>query len=180
MIRISTPSGDYWDERRQQFITIEGRTVLLEHSLSSIARWEGRWKKPFLGKDKKTREETVDYIRCMSITPDVDPLIFETLTDQTILKISQYINSNITATTFSDRGTTKPSREIITAEVVYCWMTMLNIPFECDKWHFSRLMTLIRVCNIKNQPPKKMSNHELMSRNAKLNAERRKRLGTRG
>lgn len=180
MIRISTPSGDYWDERRQQFVTIEGRTILLEHSLVSISRWESRWQKPFLGKDQKTRAETVDYIRCMAIDKNVDPFIFETLTDQTILKISEYINNPMTATTFYGRDNGRPSREIVTSELIYCWMTMLNIPFECENWHLNRLLTLIRVCNIKNQPPKKMSNHELMSRNAKLNAERRKRLGTTG
>lgn len=180
MIRITFPSGDFWDERRQEFISLEGRTIILEHSLVSIARWESRWKKPFLGKDQKTRAETIDYIRCMALNKDLNPIIFETMSDSAISKISQYINDPMTATTFSGRDTGRPSREIVTAELIYCWMTMLNIPFSCERWHLNRLLTLIRVCNIKNQPPKKMGRNELLSRNAKLNAERRKRLGTTG
>ena len=180
MIRITIRSGDYWDERRQEFINVEGGTILLEHSLMSVAKWESRWKKPFLGKEQKTREETIDYIRCMALNKNISPIVFETLTNSAIAKISEYINDPMTATTFSGNDTQKPSREIVTAELIYCWMTMLNIPFSCERWHLNRLLTLVRVCNIKNSPPKKMGRNELLSRNAKLNAERRKMLGTNG
>ena len=182
MLRITIPSGEYWDERKQEFIKTEGQTILLEHSLMSLARWEAHWRKPFLSRDKKTRAETIDYIRCMTITEDVDKSIYETLSDDMINLVSSYINEPMTATTFSDDG--KPgrgSREIITAEIIYYWMVTLQIPFEpCQRWHLNRLLTLVRVCNIKNQPKKKMNQREIMSRNAKLNQERRKRLGTTG
>lgn len=182
MLRITIPSGEYWDERRQEFIKTEGQTILLEHSLMSLARWEAHWRKPFLSRDKKTRAETIDYIRCMTITEDVDKSIYETLSDDMINLVSSYINEPMTATTFSDDG--KPgrgSREIITAEVIYYWMVALQIPFEpCQRWHLNRLLTLVRVCNIKNQPKKKMSQSEIMNRNTKLNQERRKRLGSKG
>ena len=182
MLRITIPSGEYWDERRQEFIESEGQTILLEHSLVSLAKWESHWKKPFLSKEKKTRAETLDYIRCMTLNEGVDKSVYETLSDNTINLITSYINEPMTATTFADDGKPgKVSREIITAEIIYYWMVALQIPFEpCQRWHLNRLLTLVRVCNIKNQPKKKTNQRDIMSRNAKLNAERRKRLGTTG
>ena len=182
MLRIKIPSGEYWDERKQEFIESEGQTILLEHSLLSLAKWEAHWRKPFLSKEKKTRVETIDYIRCMTVTENVDKMIYETLSDDAINLVSSYINEPMTATTFSDDGKPgRPSREVITAEIIYYWMVALQIPFDpCEKWHLNRLLTLIRVCNIKNQPKKKASATEIMSRNTKLNQERRKRLGTKG
>ena len=182
MLRIKIPPGEYWDERKQEFIKSEGQTILLEHSLVSLAKWEAHWKKPFLSKEPKTRAETIDYIRCMTVTENVDRMIYDTLSNDTINLISNYINESMTATTFADDGKPGPrSREIITAEIIYYWLVALKIPFEpCQNWHLSRLLTLVRVCNIKNQPKKKGNTRDIMSRNAKLNAERRKRLGTTG
>lgn len=182
MLRIRIPAGEYWDERRQIFIQLEGQILLLEHSLVSLSRWEARWHKPFLSNEKKTRAETIDYIRCMTVTENVDPIVYDSLSDNVINSVSLYINEPMTATTFSDDGKAGPrSREIITAEIIYYWMVALQIPFEpCEKWHLNRLLTLVRVCNIKNQPKKKSNPRDIMSRNAKLNAERRKRLGTKG
>lgn len=181
MIQILTKSGDLYDEKTQEFVHVEGGMILLEHSLRSLAKWESRWKKPFLSKDSKTRAETIDYIRCMSLTKGANPSMFEMLTDKDIARISNYINDPMTATTFSNRGPSKPpSREIITAELIYYWMVALQIPFECQDWHLNKLLTLIRICEIKNQPKKKQSQREILSQNAKLNAERRKRSGSRG
>lgn len=181
MIRISTPSGEYYDDVRQEFVTVVGQTVLLEHSLRSLAKWEARWKKPFLSKKEKTRAETIDYVRCMAVTPGVDPSIFETLTSENLAQISQYINNPMTATTFSDRDQNKrPSREIVTAELIYYWMVALQIPFECQDWHLNRLLTLIHVCEIKNQPKKKINQKQAASERTRLNRARKAQLGTTG
>lgn len=180
MLKLNIPAGDIWDEENQEFSHSDGKIILLEHSLVSLAKWESRWKKPFFSKEQKTRAQTIDYIRCMTITPDVDRKLYRTLTEKDIDTVNQYINDPMTATTFASRGPEKPSREIITAELVYYWMTALQIPFECQHWHFNRLMTLIRVCNIKNQPKDKRSKKDIMSQNARLNAERRKKLGSSG
>lgn len=180
MLQITIPAVELWDERKQEFVTTKEKTLQLEHSLVSLSKWESKWCKAFLTKQEKTFEETLDYIKCMTITQNVDPEVYNYLTNENIEEINKYIEAPMTATYFSDDKTAKPSREQITAELIYYWMIALNIPFECQKWHLNRLLTLIRVCNIKNQPPKKRSRKEIMSRNAALNAARRKQLNTKG
>lgn len=181
MLRITIPDIESWDERSEQFVvTWKGRTLQLEHSLISLSKWESRWHKPFLSKKSMTREETLDYIKLMTVTPNVPSDTYEHLTNENIDEITDYINAPMTATTFSDEKNGKKSREVITAELIYYWMIALNIPFECQKWHLNRLLTLIRVCNIKNAPPKKRSTRDIMSQNAALNAARRKQLNSRG
>lgn len=180
MLRITVPAVEYWDEQREMFVYTKEQTLQLEHSLVSLSKWESKWNKPFLGKGEKTIEETLDYIKCMTLTQNVDPSVYSRLTNENIDQVNQYIEAPMTATTFSDNGTSKASREVITAELMYYWMISYNIPFECQKWHLNRLLTLIRVCTVKNQPPKKMSKKEIMSRNAALNAQRRKALNSKG
>ena len=180
MLRITIPAVEQWDERKQEFVTTKEQTLQLEHSLVSLSKWESKWCKAFLTKQEKTFEETLDYIKCMTITQNVDPEVYNYLTNKNIEEINNYIDAPMTATYFSDNKTVKSSREQITAELIYYWMIALNIPFECQKWHLNRLLTLIKICNIKNQPPKKRSRKEIMSRNAALNAARRKQLNTKG
>lgn len=179
MLSIHIPESEVFLEDVQEFRTIKSQDLHLEHSLISLAKWESKWCKPFLGKGEKTDEEIMDYIKCMTVNQNVDPLVYTFLTNEDILKINDYIASPMTATTFNNSNK-KGSREVITAEIIYYWMVSFNIPFECQKWHLNRLLTLINVCGIKNQPPKKMSKKELASRNSALNAARRKQLGSLG
>ena len=177
MLQITIPSrDDLWDESKGEFVTSKEQKLVLEHSLVSLSKWESKWCKPFLSKQEKTTEETIDYIRCMTLTQNVDPEVYNFLTDDNIRDVNAYIEAPMTATWFSNSNTGKQNREQITAELVYYWMIALNIPFECQKWHLNRLLTLIRVCEVKNSPPKKMSRRELLNRNAALNAARRKQL----
>ena len=181
MLQIKVPLiAERWDEEKEEFIEAKYQTLSLEHSLVSLSKWESKWCKPFLTKEDKTAEETLDYIKFMTVTQNVKPEIYDHLTADNIAEINDYIGAPMTATTFSDDRTSKNRREIITAELIYYWMIALNIPFECQKWHLNRLLTLIRVCNIKNSPPKKMSKQEIANRNAALNAARRKQLNTKG
>ena len=180
MLEITIPEVEQWDEVNQEFITSKEQVLRLEHSLVSLSKWESKWNKPFLDKKEKTREETIDYIKCMTLTQNVDPNTYNLLTKENIIEINKYISSPMTATTFSEDPNKKSSREIITSEIIYYWMISLNIPFECQKWHLNRLLTLIKVCSIKQQPPKKMSKRDVMSRNAALNAARRKQLNSKG
>ena len=180
MLQITIPGGELYDESKNEFIYTKPQTLQLEHSLISLSKWEAKWRKAFLSKNEKTPEETIDYIKCMTLTQNVDPAVYARLTNANIRQVDEYISAPMTATYFSDDGEGQKNREVVTAELIYYWMISLNIPFECQKWHLNRLLTLIKVCSIKNQPPKKRSKREIMSRNAALNAARRKQLNTKG
>ena len=179
MLRLETPSVEIYDEKTGLFATTKKQIISLEHSLVSVSKWESKWKKPFLTKGAKTREETIDYVRCMVVTPNVDSATITVLANRYMGDIFEYIESEMTATKLrNDTQTT--SREIITSEVIYYWMVAFNIPFECEKWHLNRLLTLINVCNIKSSPPKKMSAKDIASRNRELNEARKRKLQTGG
>ena len=180
MLYITVPSCEMYDESIEEFVYAKEQTLQLEHSLVSLSKWESKWCKPFLSKQDKTMEETIDYVRCMTVNQVSDPTVYSRLTLDNLNSINEYIGSPMTATTFSNTPKGGSSGEQVTSELIYYWMIALNIPFECQKWHLNRLLTLIRVCEVKNQPPKKMSKREIMSRNAALNAARRKKLGTKG
>lgn len=180
MFQLSIPGAEYWDEQKQEFVYKKPVVLQLEHSLVSLSKWESKWNKAFLSKGEKTNEETLDYIKCMTITQNVNPDVYARLTIKNFEEINAYIDAPMTATTFGEDKSKKSNKEIITAELIYYWMIALNIPFECQKWHLNRLLALIRVCDIKNSPPKKMSKKEIMSRNAALNEARKKQLNTRG
>ena len=185
MLRITVPAveeSELWDEATETFVKNPGvkeQTLQLEHSLISISKWESKWCKPFISKDEKTDEETIDYIKCMTINQNVDPSVYDHLTTDNLKDIRDYINAPMTATTVREIKSNN-SKEIVTSELIYYWMISLQIPVEFQKWHLNRLITLIKVFNVKNSPPKKMSKREIMSRNAALNAARRKQLNSKG
>jgi hypothetical protein len=179
MLKVTIPAIELYDEEANMFTIVKEQVLQLEHSLVSLSKWESKWRKPFLAKEEKTLEQTIDYIKCMTTTQNVDDKVYKYITNDIIEEVRKYIEADMTATTFM-KEQNSPNREIITAEIIYYWMIALNIPFECQKWHLNRLLTLIRVCDIKNKPPKKMSRRETMSRNASLNAARRNALNSKG
>lgn len=182
MLQLTIPlTQEGWDEVKEEFVEPKTVTLQLEHSLVSLSKWESKWNKAFLSKREKTSAEVLDYIKCMTLTQNVNPDVYEHLTEDNFREVDNYIQAPMTATCFSaeDRAG-KNNREVVTAELVYYWMIALNIPFECQKWHLNRLLTLIRVCNVKNSPPKKRSRSEIMRQNAALNAARRKQHNTMG
>lgn len=181
MLHITIPlTSEGWDEEKEEFVKPKVQTLCLEHSLVSLSKWESKWCKAFFSKRDKTAEETIDYIRCMTLTQNVNPDVYTKLTKQNIDDIYKYINAPMTATVLPDEKKGKINNETVTSELIYYWMIALNIPVEFQKWHLNRLLTLIRVCNVKNAPPKKRSQREIMSRNAALNAARRKQFNTKG
>lgn len=177
------PSVELYDESTNTFFyskSIKEQTLQLEHSLVSISKWESKWCKSFLSRADKTNEETIDYIKCMTLTQNVDPIVYENLSSEHIKQINDYIDAPMTATVISNRNLRKRNNEVVTSELIYYWMIALNIPFECQKWHLNRLLALIQVCDAKNQPPKKTSRRELTSRYASINAANRKRFNSKG
>lgn len=180
MLTINIPESELWDEKKQEFVTTKSCKIELEHSLVSISKWESKWKKPFLSKERHSDEESIDYIKCMTLTKDVDDNVYNNIPNNLMDEIYEYIKSPSTATVISSKNGTKNSGELVTNEIIYYWMISLNIPFECETWHLNHLLTLIQVCSIKSKPGKKMSNREILSQNAALNAARRKKLNTKG
>lgn len=179
MLQITIPKTELFNEETQEFFQIKEQTLCLEHSLVSVAKWESKWKKPFLGMEEKTMDELADYIRCMTITQNVNSICYLGLTRDNLLDVKNYIDDGMTATTFKNRNGSK-SHEIITAEIIYYWMIELGIPFECQKWHLNRLLTLINVCSIKNTPAKKMSRKDALAQQSQLNAARRAKFKSKG
>lgn len=175
MLILTVPSQELWDEYNQVFIPVSGGILRLEHNLISVSKWESKTKKSFF-KDDKTEEEIRLYIKCMDVDGRSDDSIYYGLTNENMRDINDYINDPMTATVIRDSGNKKKNRngEILTSELIYYYMIALQIPVEFETWHLNRLMMLINVCSIKNEPPKKMSKKDIYAQNASLNAARQK------
>lgn len=179
-IKINIPSQEFFDESTGEFTNVEGTSIVLEHSLISIAKWESKWHIPYLNNKDKTIEQALDYLRCMTITQNVDPEIYKYIPESESRRLEAYINDPMTATTITKQEGKGGSRKILTAEVIYFYMLSYNIPADFDKWHLNRLLTLIEVFNEENKPKKKMSKQQAISRYASLNAARRAKLNSAG
>jgi hypothetical protein len=181
MLKIVVPGIEAFDNAASQFVT-QGEFVLeLEHSLVSLSKWESKYEKVFLTKETKTDEEVRGYVRAMTLTPDVPEEVFQKLSEENFEQINQYIDAKMTATRIYElHEAPKTKQETVTAELIYYWLVAFQIPWEAQYWHLNRLFTLIRLCSVKAEKPKKMSKGELIRRNRELNAQRRAKLGTKG
>lgn len=180
MLQLNVKGTELFDERTNRRIWTKDTTLQLEHSLVSLSKWESKWKVHFLGNTNLTPEMSVDYIRHMTITQNVDPNVYNFLSQENLDEVRAYIDDPMTATTFRNENR-RANRGIVTAEIIYYWMVAMQIPFDpCQKWHLNRLLTLIRVCDEKNQPKKKMSKRAAMSRQHSLNEARKAQHHTHG
>lgn len=181
MLELDIPGGEVYLETEECFIEVKPIKLRLEHSLVSLSKWEAKWRKPFLdSKVEKTYEQSIDYIRCMTLNQNVDPLVYTCLTRNMIQQVNEYINLDMTATSFTNYNNTSPNRQVVTSEMIYYWMFGYGISIECQKWHLSRLMTLIRIFDVKSGTEKKMGRSEVLAQNRALNEARRKALKTKG
>lgn len=180
MLVLKLGGIELFDERLGEFIQTKETTLQLEHSLISLSKWESKWHKPFLSKDDKTYDEIIDYVRCMTISQNVDPKVYYALKRSDLESIEKYLADPMTATVISKAGK-KTRQRAVTSELIYSWMVTLGIPFNpCEKWNLNRLLTLIDVCNIENSPKKRMKNRDILKQNSSLNAQRKRAMGTRG
>lgn len=182
-ITIIPPEDGLFDSEREEFIHIKPQTIVVEHSLVSLSKWESKWKVPYLTKDPKTPDQVIDYIKCMTITQNVDDSVYLFLTQDNIQDIINYIQDPMTATTFNNRNHgvgNRMSNQVITSELIYYWMISFGIPMNCEKWHLERLMTLIKIFDIENTPKKSMSKSAIYAQNRALNAANRAKFKSRG
>lgn len=164
MLKLVIPGVEMFDEVRSEFITTADVTVEFEHSLASLSKWEGEHQIPLMDKTQKTPEQMLDYFRCMTITPDVPPDLYYRLSESHVQALNEYIGKTATATTvFEGPGKKKANTEKITAELIYYWMVSFQIPFESQHWHLDKLLTLIKVCNVKNNAGKDVSKEDRMA-----------------
>jgi hypothetical protein len=180
MLKIIVEKMELFDDETQRFHTLEGFELELEHSLLSLSKWESKHQKPFLSSKQLTNDELVDYVMCMIQTPGITKAQVDSASNDIFSAVNDYINSPQSATTFGEMPKPKGPGETITSELIYYWMTAFNIPWEAQTWHLNRLFSLIRIANIKNSPPKKMSRNQLAQRNLELNEKRKAELGTKG
>lgn len=179
MLQLKIATAEAYDEVDGKFTESEYFVLELEHSLRSVSKWEQKWEAPFLHSGQKTDEQILDYIRMMYLGAVFPEHVMASLTKEHYDKINAYINAKMTATWFREERQ-RPNPEIVTNELIYYWMISLGIPFECEDWHLNRLLTLIKVCNLKNQPKKKMSPAEAMAEQRRLNDLRRQQTGSKG
>ena len=188
-LKIKTKEVQLWNEATQEFEykTIPGRTIVLEHSLVSLSKWEAKYKRPFIDSEK-TNEETLDYVKMMTITQNVPDDTYKYLDTDEIKKINDYIIDPMTATKFSynSQAGSSPKKDTskVTSELIYYWMTLYNIPESYQKWHLNRLLVLLRIARIKSDEQhgktNKMSRSDIIAQNRAINAQRRLKLGSNG
>ena len=180
MLTIYVGATEHFDEKTREFSYVGGTPIQLEYSLAILSKWESKFNKPFLGPQKKTREETISFIQEMIITPEISPDIINEFTLQNFKDVNAYMESKQTATWFSDTPEPKTSREVITAELIYYWLVTFNIPWEAQHWHLNKLFTLIKVFNAKSEKPKKMTPGQAAARRRELNEQRKQQYKTAG
>lgn len=182
MLELHLPETEFFDRANSKIIRVPEVTLHLKHSLLTLSKWETIWEIPFLGEGKKTTEQLYSYVNIMA-GGDLDELTLSRLTSEHYEKLNAYLSSKQSATWFSESPNQRRSTQTVTSELIYFWMTTYNIPFECENWPFPRLMNLIRIASIKNDPDagkKKRNKSQMLSERAMLNKKRREQYGTTG
>ena len=171
MLQLEIGALDLFEEETSTFYVLDPTTIQMEHSLLSISRWEAEWKKPFFAREAHTEEQWISYFKYMTITRNVDPLVYTYLSEANRKAITDYISDPMTATSVNNG--TSSSNSIVTSEVIYGWLVSLQIPFEVEKWHINRLTMLVQVVNASMSKGKKLPMSEVYSQQREINAMRR-------
>lgn len=180
MITIDFGTIESFDEKTNAFTYDEVGKIRFEYSLKVLYEWEGKWKKAFLNeREVLTNEEIVDFYVKMAL----DPFDKEYLTKEVMKILAKYISNPNTATRFSSRGpggSSNTNGKVYTAEEIYARMFTEGIPLEFEHRNLNRLLTILRIISLNNSPPEKMSRADIMSQNAKINAQRKAKHQTKG
>lgn len=180
MLEIRLKETEFWNADIDEFQYTDPQIIKLEHSLISVSKWEAIWKKPYFPSSLEPGiygvKEELSYIECMIIGP-VRALVAASLLSNHAQELHEYINGEMTASKVTPKvASENPYRRkpTVTSELIYYWMIRYNIPFECERWHLSRLLALISICNAKDPDNKdnKMSAAEAAKYRRDLNAKR--------
>jgi hypothetical protein len=179
MLTLNVEGDEFFDSEKQMFFYTKPSLINLEHSLISVAKWEAHWKKPYLpswsAPGMQGPVEELDYIRCM-IIGKFEEHIPALIQQNHLAEVRAYMLDSHTASVSHRIGKSETSKKTVTSELIYFWMIKFGIPFECEKWHFNRLLSLIDVCNLKEAElsgKNKMSAQESAEWRNQLNKKRR-------
>lgn len=178
-ISIYVQGTELWDSNSQMFCSSKPQTLILEHSLISISKWESKYHKMFLETKDKTGVELLDYIKCMTINGNVPDMTYYALSEKNLRDILDYMDDSMTASSVFDPPR-KSRSEPVSSELIYYWMIQYGIPFECEKWHINRLLMLIKICTRKNASMTKADKAAMDQRRAAINAQRKAKMKSRG
>lgn len=181
LITIDLGTIEYYDGKKKEFVYLVGGRVRFEYTLKMIYEWESKWKIPFL-RGGLTEEQSIDFYLRMAL----DPIEKDFMTEEVMEVLSDYIKSSETATTFHDpvngqNGNKRfSSGKVHTAEELYSFMFMANVPIEFENRNLNRLLVTLRIINEHNSEPKKMDHVDVLRQNRELNEARKKKFNTKG
>lgn len=175
MLELHISETELWDPVSEKFLLVKEQSLPLEHSLLSISKWEEKWHKPMplINNERLSGDEFLDYVRCMTISRNPDPLVYRCITAREVEAIMAYINDPHTATWFGNEKSGGNDKRPLTTELIYHLMFAFGVSKECEKWHLNRLMTQLRVEYEESKPSKKKTPAEIAERHRMLNAKRR-------
>ena len=176
---IYVAGAELYDNAKGMFIQVKPQTLVIEHSLISLSKWEAKHHQMWLEKNDKTGTDLLDYIRCMTINGNVPDVTYYALTEQNFKDILDYMEDPMTASSVFEPPR-KSRNEPVSSELIYYWMIQYGIPFECEKWHLNRLLMLIKICSKKSSTPSKADKKAMDQRRAAINAQRRAKSGAKG
>lgn len=182
MLTITIPQTELFNPETNEFIPTQAVEIRFCHNLLSLSKWERKWKVHFIANQKLTPEQFLDYIKVMTVNGPFDDIVYQSLTKENLESIADYLADPATATTINNRNQSKRGGgRVITSELIYAWMAILRIPFQpCEEWNLNRLLTLIQVTSLEQEPPKKMGKAEALAQQRSLNAARKAKMRTHG
>ena len=182
MKKITVPAQELFDPKTGTFFYTKPVTLVLEHSLLSLSKWESDWEKPFIDREH-TVAEFNDYIRCMTLTQNVDPSVYDRLTDANRKEVQAYIDRKMSAAVIHSIDNQQQSKKFMTADLIYYYMVEAGVPFDpCQKWHLNRLLMLLRIIGIERKSGSKSGKTNKLDsarRHADINHARRASKGKR-
>ena len=176
------PETRMFDEENNKFIYVPRTVLTLRHSLVSISEWEMKYKIPYMLTGRKwSEEETLYYMKCMTVGDIPDDNVYRAIPYNVQLEIREYINDPLTAARIKEMAGARKNNQDVTSDLIYAWMVMLQMPAQpYETWHLERLITLIKTVSAEQAPKKKMTTQEVYDRYMEINERNRAKFNSKG